>query len=148
MGLIYGGTMSGAISRLPYEHYGIGTSLPTAPEQVERLTAALFGEIERLKNEGPDQAELDKVKRTWAQTWSRSLQSNTFWAAALGGAELYGTDPHRILDQMQRAGALTTRDVQRAAQRYFDTANYVQVVLNPETPPAARKPALAQQAAP
>jgi len=135
MGLIYGGTMSGAISRLPYEHYGIGTSLPTAPEQVERLTAALFAEIERLKNEGPDQAELDKVKRTWAQTWSRSLQSNTFWAAALGAAELYGTDPHRILDQMQRAGALTTRDVQRAAQRYFDIGNYVQVVLNPETNP-------------
>jgi zinc protease len=129
--------MSGGISRLPYDHYGIGTSLPTAPEQVGRLTAALFGEIERLKTEGPDQAELDKVKRSWAQTWSRNLQSNAFWAATLGAAELYGTDPHRILDQMQRAGALTTADVQKAAQRYFDTGNYVQVVLNPETPPAA-----------
>jgi zinc protease len=137
MGLIYGGGMSGAISRLPYEHYRIGTALPTAPEQVGRLTAALLAEIERLKKEGPDQLELDKVKRSWAQTWQRNLQNNAFWAAALGGAELYGTDPHRILDQMQCAGALTTADVQRAAQRYFDTGNVVQVVLNPETPRAA-----------
>ena len=56
--------------------------------------------------------------------------------AALGGAELYGSDPHRILDQMQRAGALTADDIKQAAQRYFNTENYVQVVLNPVTPGA------------
>jgi zinc protease len=134
MGVIYGGRMSGGISRLPDEHYLIGTALPTAPEQVERMTAALFAEIDRLKKEGPDQLELDKVKRTWAQSWQRGLQSNAFWVAALGGAELYGSDPHRILDQMQRAGALTADDVKLAAQRYFNTENYVQVVLNPVTP--------------
>jgi zinc protease len=139
LGLIYGGRMSGAISRVPYAHYAIGTALPTAPEQVERVTAALFAEIERLKKEEPDQLELDKVKRSWAQTWQRNLQNNAFWAATLGGSALYGADPHRILDQMQRAGALTAGDIQRAAQRYFDTENYVQVVLNPEAAVVAVK---------
>jgi zinc protease len=137
MGVIYTGRMSGGISRVPYEHYLVGASLPTAPEQVERLTAALFVEIDRLKKEGPDQGDLDKVKRTWAQGWQRSLQTNAFWAAALGGAELYGTDPHRVLDQMQRAAAISADEVKLAAQRYFNTENYVQVVLNPE-PPAPR----------
>jgi zinc protease len=132
MGVIYTGRMSGGISRVPYDHYLIGAALPTAPEQVERLTAALFLEIDRLKKEGPDQDELDKVKRTWAQSWQRSLQTNAFWAAALGGAELYGTDPHRVLDQMQRAATISLEDVKLAAQRYFNTGNYVQVVLNPE----------------
>jgi zinc protease len=134
MGVIYTGRISGGIARVPYEHYLIGASLPTAPEQVERLTAALYAEIERIKKEGPDQGDLDKVKRTWAQSWQRSLQSNAFWAAALGGAELYGTDPHRLLDQMQRAAAISVDDVKLAAQRYFNTGNVVQVVLNPETP--------------
>jgi zinc protease len=134
MGVIYTGRMSGGIARVPYEHYLIAASLPTAPEQVERMTAALFLEIDRIKKEGPDQADLDKVKRTWAQNWQRNLQNNAFWAAALGGAELYGTDPHRLLDQMQRAAAISTDDVRLAAQRYFNTGNVVQVVLNPETP--------------
>jgi predicted Zn-dependent peptidase len=40
---------------------------------------------------------------------------------------------------MQRAAALTTEDMKLAAQRYFNTENYVQVVLNPETD----KPAIA-----
>ncbi|MGB9108342.1 MAG: insulinase family protein, partial [Telluria sp.] len=133
MGVIYTGRISGGIARVPYQHYLIAATLPTAPEQVERMTTALFAEIERIKTAGPDQQDLDKVKRTWVQNWQRNLQSNAFWAAALGSAELYGTDPHRLLDQMQRAAAISADDVRLAAQRYFNTANYVQVVLNPET---------------
>ena len=44
-----------------------------------------------------------------------------------------GTDPKSILDIERQVGALTAQDVQAAARRYFDTKNYVQVVLNPET---------------
>jgi zinc protease len=143
MGLIYSGRMGGGISMVPWQHYRIGTALPTAPEQVVRLTAALFAEIEQLKREGPSQSELDKVKRTWSQTWTNNLRNNAFWLGALSSAELYGTDPHRILDQMQRAAALSAEDVKRAAQRYFNTENYVQVVLNPEASAAQQKPALA-----
>jgi len=139
MGLIYGGGMSGGISRTPWEHYRITASLPTGPEQVERMRAALFAEIERLKQEGPDQAELDKVKRNWAQNWQRNMRSNAYWVATLTSAALYGSDPHRILDQLQRAGKITPEDVKLAAQRYFNTQNYVQVVLNPEDPKAADK---------
>jgi zinc protease len=36
MGVIYGGRMSGGISRLPYEHYLIGAALPTASRQGRR----------------------------------------------------------------------------------------------------------------
>jgi len=141
MGVIYSGRMSGGIRRTPSGQYRISTSLPTGPDQAERLTAALFAEIERIKTEGPDPAELDKVKKNWGQSWPRNLRNNAFWAAHLAGAELYGSDPHRVLDHLQRVAKLTPDDVRRAAQRYFDTGNYVQVVLNPETP-AAEKPAV------
>jgi predicted Zn-dependent peptidase len=33
---------------------------------------------------------------------------------------------------------LTTADVKQAAQRYLDPKNYVQVVLNPESPQAPK----------
>lgn len=139
MGLIYSGRMSGGIVRTPWEHYVIGTALPTGPDQVERMRVALFAEIERLKQEGPDQAELDKVKRNWSQSWQNNMRSNAYWVAALGNAALYGSDPHRLLDQLQRAGSITPDDVKLAAQRYFNTGNYVQVVLNPEDVKPAQK---------
>jgi zinc protease len=144
LGLIYGGRMSGGIVRTPWEHYVIATALPTGPDQVERMRAALFAEIERLKKEGPDPADLDKVKQNWSQSWQRNMRSNAYWLSVLGNAELYGSDPHRILDQLQRAGNITPEDVKLAAQRYFNTGNYVQVVLNPED----AKPALAGAATP
>jgi zinc protease len=144
LGLIYSARMSGAIFRTPYQHYQISTVLPTAPGHVDATVAALFGEIERIKRDGPDPLDLEKVKKNWRQEWPRSVRNNAFWTAALGASELYGTDPRSILERPQRAEALTVEDVRLAAQRYFNMANYVQVVLNPETPkPDPARPALA-----
>jgi zinc protease len=134
MGVIYSGRMSGGIARVPYEHYLIGASLPTAPDQVERMTAALFAEIERIKKEGPDQADLDKVKRAWAQSWQRKPAEQRLLG---GGAGRRGTVRHRPAPHPRpdaARGRAHAEDMKLAAQRYFNTENYVQVVLNPETP--------------
>ena len=144
LGLIYGGQMGGTISRIPYQHYRIGASLPTGPDKVEAMTTALFAEIERLKKDGPDPADLDKVKSHWRQSWPQMLQSNGYWLGVLNSAELYGIDPQGLLVRQERGDAITVEDVRQAARRYFDTNNYVQVVLNPETlTPDPAKPAVA-----
>ena len=44
-----------------------------------------------------------------------------------------------LQDKLQRAGNITPEDVKLAAQRYFNTGNYVQVVLNPEDVKPAQK---------
>ena len=132
LGLIYGGHMGGAIYRIPYQHYRIGANLPTGPEKVDTMVAALFAEIERLKKDGPDPADLEKVKSHWRQSWPQLLQNNAYWLGVLNGAALYGDDPQRLLVRQARADAITVEDVRQAARRYFDTANYVQVVLNPQ----------------
>jgi zinc protease len=144
LGLIYGGRMGSAMYRIPYQHYWIGANLPTGPEKVDTMIAALFAEIERLKKDGPDPADLEKVKSNWRQAWPQLLQNNGYWLGVLNGAELYGDDPQRLLVRRERADAITVDDIRQAARRYFDTGNYVQVVLNPQAPkPELPKPALA-----
>jgi len=133
MAMIYGGGANGALSKIPYGNYSIGINLPTGPENVDKVLAATFAEIARLQQSGPDAAELDKVKSNWIQNHRRSLRENGYWVANLQTALTEGTDPKSILDIERQVGALTAQDVQAAARRYFDTKNYVQVVLNPET---------------
>jgi len=94
--------------------------------------AATFAEIKRLQENGPDAAELEKVKSGWIQNHRRSLRENGYWVANLQSSLTEGTDPASILKVEQQVAALTAQDVQAAARRYFDTKNYVQVVLNPE----------------
>jgi zinc protease len=133
LGLIYGGQMGGMIDRIPYQQYWVGVDLPTGPEKVDATVAALFGEIDRLKQQGPDPADLEKVKSHWRQSWPQRLQTNGYWLDLLNEAELYGIDPQRLLLRQERADAITAEDIRQAARRYFDTGNYAQVVMNPET---------------
>jgi zinc protease len=132
MGLIYGGSMEGSMTRVPYAHYTVGVTLPTGPANVGKVLDATFAEIERMRTEGPDPADLDKVKTNWLQTYRKSLQENGYWLAILQTSLTEGTDPGTILSFDKEVEHLNVADVKRAAQRYLSTHNYVQVVLNPE----------------
>jgi zinc protease len=132
LGLIYAGQFIGSVQRIPYEHYEIGTTLPTGPEKVDRLLAALFAEIDDIKANGPTQAEVDKVKANWRQSLEHVQHENSYWLAGLQASLLDGTPPSRLLTVTAEVEKLTAADVQKAAQRYLDKDNYVQVVLQPE----------------
>jgi zinc protease len=107
-------------------------SLPTGPDNVDKVIAALFAEIDRIKTVGPEQADLDKVKRNWVQGYQKSMRENGYWLGRLQATLTDGVDPASILTFEQEIGKLTLDDVKAAAARYFNTGNYVQVVLNPE----------------
>lgn len=131
LALIYSGGMTGSLSRIPYEHYGIGVTLPTGPEKVDQVLAATFAEIARMKADGPSAADLEKVKQNWLQVQRRAMRENGYWLRQLQSAVTYNTDPAAILTLEERIGAVTADDVQGAATRYFNLDNYVQLVLYP-----------------
>jgi zinc protease len=132
LGLIYAGQMGGALLRIPYEHYEISAQLPTGPDKVDPLVAALFAEIDSVKANGPTQAELDKVKANWRQNFMHWQHENNYWVSNLEASLLENTPPSRLLTITDEVEKLTAADVQAAARRYFDKDNYVQVVLQPE----------------
>ncbi|MEW6763464.1 MAG: insulinase family protein [Pseudomonadota bacterium] len=148
MALIYGGGATGALSKIPYGNYSIGVTLPTGPENVDKVLATTFAEIKRLQTQGPDAADLEKVKSNWIQNHRRSLRENGYWLGHLQAALSEGTDPASILDVEKRVQALTADDIRLAAQRYFNERNYVQVVLNPEATAPAQVAAHSDKPAP
>jgi zinc protease len=130
--LIYGGSLRGTLNRTPYEHYQLGLSLPCAPENVDKVIAAAWGEIRKIQDEGVNPADWAKVKQNWLITHRKNLRENGFWLGRLQAAALYGTDPAEILDYERKVAAITPPDLQAAAQRYLKRDNYVQLVLYPE----------------
>ena len=132
LSLIYGGSASASLGRIPYQSYSLSVTLPTGPENVDKVIAATFEEFERLKREGPAAGDLAKVKQNWIQNHRKALRENGYWLGRLQSALVDGTDPAAILTHEQRVEALAPADVQDAARRYLNTANYVQVVLYPE----------------
>jgi zinc protease len=129
---IYGGGFSGSIQKRPYDHYVISAGLPCGPENVDKLTVALFDLIKNIQANGPDEKDLNKVKETWKKQYEVSLQSNDAWLNNLSQAFINQTNPDAILQYEQKVNALTTDDIKQAAQKYLTMNNYVKAVLYPE----------------
>jgi zinc protease len=129
--LIYDGGMSGVIDRIPYQNYRLSLNAPCAPDNVDKVIAAVFAEIDKIKQDGPTKEEWDKVKLNWISNYHIALRTNEQWLSYVQEATLFNTDPADILTLEARIQAVTLDEIKQAAQRYLNTENYVQVVLYP-----------------
>lgn len=129
---IYGGGMRGGLSKNPYNNYSITVSFPCGPENVEKLINATMEEIKKIKENGPLEADLNKVKETWTKKYQEDLKDNNYWLSKLQQTVDLGSNSADILTGEKRINAVTAKDVKEAANKYFNMNNYVQAVLNPE----------------
>ena len=129
---IYGGGMKATLNKFPYINYTINVSLPCGPENVDKLIAATFAEIQKIKDNGPLEADLNKVKETMGKKHQEDLKDNNYWLSKLQQTVELGQDPVAILSFEKRLNAVTAKDLKDAANYYFNMNNYLQAVLNPE----------------
>ncbi len=129
---IYGGGMRGSLNKNPYNNYSINVSLPCGPENVDKLIKATMDEIQKIKDAGPLEADLSKVKETWIKQYQEDVKDNSYWLSKLQQSIESGSSAGDVLTVEKRINALTPKDVKEAANLYFNMKNYLQVVLNPE----------------
>ena len=64
MGAIYGGGILAGLTSIHIKsNYSLFLQLPCGPQNVDTLLKAAAAEIEKVKANGPEQVDLDKVKR-------------------------------------------------------------------------------------
>jgi zinc protease len=132
LGGMYSGGLSGSIQKRPYVHYTIAANIPTGPDNVEKMSAALLQIVQDAKTKGLDQKDLDKVKETWKKQYRTGIQDNDFWLNGLSQAFIDQSNPENILNYEKRVDALTLTDLQKAAQKFFDMNNFIKAALYPE----------------
>jgi len=129
---IYTGGMGGGISKRPTNEYNITVRFPCGPENVDKLTNALFVLIKDAQDKGIEQKDLDKVKETLKKQYQDQLKQNDYWLDGLSSAWINGEDAAWLLDYSKKIDAITVQQLQDAAKKYFNFGNYVKAVLNPE----------------
>jgi zinc protease len=133
LGGTYSPGVGGGANRVPHPEYSIQIQFGSAPENVEPLAQTVFALIDSLKTSGPSAADVEKVREQMIRTRETDLKTNSYWAGNIAGRDQAGEDLEGLLapyDAMIRN--LTAAQIQQAAQKYFDTKNYVRFVLLPE----------------
>ena len=131
-----GGTYSvgvGFSNTQPLPGYGTtAVQFGSAPENVDKLVAAVLAEVQRLQREGPSADDVAKVRETQKRDIETAMRQNGYWMNSLQTLHLYGWDPVRISKRLERAEQLTVENVHDALKKYFPTDRYTVVSLVPE----------------
>jgi zinc protease len=132
-----GGTYSVSVGygdTLPETGYGTATiQFGSSPENVQKLTDAVMKEVDRLRRDGPTDADVNAVKQTEKNDLQESYKRNDFWLGSLQTAAILNRDPKRIATRLERTESLTRENIHAAFQKYFPADRYTIVTLAPET---------------
>jgi len=100
----------------------------------EEAEAALYEELDKLKNEPLTDRELQKAKNQIEAELIRQMESIDQKAQALGNYQTLTGDYTNMFGELDKYMAVTADDVMRAAKQYFDPKNRTVVTLVPEAP--------------
>jgi zinc protease len=130
-----GGTYSvgaGYVNTQPEPGYGrTAVQFGSDPGRAEALTAAVIAEVERLKAEGPTEADVERVRETEVRELEEAERDNGYWLGSLEVVHLLGWEPARILERRERARSLSVENVHAMFTRYFPLDRYTVVTLLP-----------------
>ena len=104
----------------------------SAPENVDRLTNAVMGEIERLRKEGPSAADVQAVKESEKNEIRTALEQNGYCLNSLQAMHVLDRDARKILERIDRADSLSQENIHAAFRKYFPSDRHTIVTLVPE----------------
>ena len=116
---------------MPVQQYMINIIYGCSPLRVEELMDTVLGEINKLKEDIP-QEYLDKYKATRLAEYNKGIKENGWYLSQLTDCAYYGqrftanSKFPKLLDK------LTIKTLKKKAAKYFDTENTLNVILYPE----------------
>ena len=118
-------------------------ALPKPGEDVAKIRVQIFDEINRLANDGPTDAEMEKLRNALCNDAVRGRQSTMYRAQRLAEFALYDSDPTLVDSELEHYLKVSAADIKNVAARYMDVEN--RVVLDIIPVPAAEQAAAAPQ---
>jgi len=101
----------------------ITLAVPNRNVSVDTLKSTIINEIEKVKNNGVTQEELDRARTNARANLIRGLDSNLGIARTLAQAQGQRGDWRKVFTDIQKLQNITVDDLKRVAKKYLTTKN-------------------------
>ncbi|PYF75040.1 M16 family metallopeptidase [Pedobacter nutrimenti] len=129
---VYSPGASISVTKYPKERFSLTISFGCAPENTDRLIASAVDEINKLKNAGPLQQNIDKFKAEDKRSREVELKTNDFWLGYLVG-QYANKEKLSQLDNYDAAlNKITVSSLKETANKFIKDDNYIRLVLLPQ----------------
>ncbi len=136
LGGTYSPGVGGGCSRRPRQEYTIRVSFESSDDNVDALSQTVFALIDSMKAQGPKASDVEKVREQIARSREVDLKKNSYWLAGIATRDQSGEDIAGLLAPFDAlVKNISAAQIQEAAKRYFDVANYARFVLLPQATP-------------
>ncbi len=129
---VYGVGCYPALQHYPKGTYQITIGFGCAPEKVESLIEAAISEIDDVKKNGCNAANLTKIKETFIRERETYLKQNNFWLNTISTNAMNGENILDLLEYNKWVNSLNADDFKTWANQYFNMNEYKRFVLSPE----------------
>lgn len=131
-GGVYAPSCNASYVKYPTGRCGLEISFGCSPENTEKLIASALDELNKLREQGPDEVNILKFKAENKRAMEPLLRSNGFWLNYISGQLQNKMDLNEINRYDETLDAVTRQSIQLAARKYFSGDNLLQFVLMPE----------------
>ena len=123
---------AGLAQSLPQRGGGyVQVSFGASPENIEKMTARVLQEVEKMQKEGPSEDLVNRAKETARRGYETSLRTNNYWLGRFQAVNMWKQDPLIIGKRVDRIDTLTPGTVQDAFKKYFPVNRRTIVTLMP-----------------
>jgi len=113
------------------------TAQPKAGVQPEAVEKAVYEELDRVKDNGVTDEEIQKAKNILLAGFYREMKTINGKANTIGSYEVFFGDYHKLFSAADDYNKVTADAVRAVARKYFSDKNRTVATLVPEAPAAA-----------
>jgi zinc protease len=109
----------------------VQVSFGASPDNIDKMTARVMQEVQRLQKEGPSEDLVNRAKETARRNYETQLRTNNYWLGRFQAVNLWKQDPGIIAKRVERINTLTPASVQEAFKKYFPADRRTVITLVP-----------------
>ena len=122
----YGVSTKVSLFNEPKPHATLTIQFSTDAAKVDALIPIVYAELKNIAENGPREADLQKVKEHKRKTFADEQKSNNYWSARLQTIQMYGKDNGATY--LKRLEKTSAKDVQKAAKALLNSPNLKEIV--------------------
>jgi zinc protease len=129
---VYGVQASAGTAKIPYERASLKIMFPCSPDNVDSLTLAALKEIKAIQSEGVIEEDILSAQEIQRRNMEENLEKNGFWIGSLQKIYRHNASMDLLIRHDELIRQITSEEMKRVANQYFDVEAYLRVVLYPK----------------
>ena len=125
----YGVSSRGSIARYPENQTILQIMYDTDPAKMEHLNAIVHKELKEIAENGPREADFNKVKEFMNKKHSESIKQNGYWLGTLDTYYFHNEDNHS--DYLSVLNSITMNDVKEFVAELLAQENEIVISMMP-----------------